>query len=240
MRITKKAMSHIEMILSFVIFVGFLIFIIAIFNPFKDASPNRLYLDMLERNIKENAKTELIFLTTGLDINPANIPNYPGCFFFVYNLSKISVKNSDNNHVESLTRVISGNNRIFIKSNRDFYYIYSSEEFKEDNFEYSNCMALSAADYKLGLFRKYDFISNNSMVNMEKEYYDNYELLKEKLQIPADMEFAFSAKTNDAIFAKAENKNAGKRAVARELPIEIVYADGEFKTGVLNIKIWKE
>ena len=118
----KGAVSHIEMILSFIIFVGFLIFLFAIFKPFRIASSSETYVDVVERGIKENVSVNVNFQT--LKLTGTN----PGCFCIPYSLKKVIVKNV--NEVKILdSNVETDGNRLCIKNSQIFFYISSSEEF---------------------------------------------------------------------------------------------------------------
>jgi hypothetical protein len=221
----KKAISHIEIILSFVIFVGFLIVILAIFNPFKAADGSRTSLDILERGIKNYANVEVASVTIKLNV----LEN--GCFYFDSNLSNIVVRDKNNNFAEGYYN----DGKIYILGEDDFYHIYSSEEFSERTFS-GSCHEIF--DYKLGIAENYNFISNVSLINFVKEYNQEYEKLKNKIGMTNDFSFNIQETGGDMLLSVSKTIPKNVRVIARDIPIQIVYSTGEFKTAILNIRTW--
>lgn len=222
----KKGISHVEVVLSFVIFLGFLIFLISIFRPFKVTSGDNL--DLLERGIKEYASTDINFVTLKLN-SPAS------CFSFNYNLSNIIVK-TETGIAEAYSKKENSLEKIYIKGLGEFFYIYSNEDFAEKSFS-DSCISLDESNYTLGLFRNYNIFSFDKLKNLAENYYLDYENLSRGLA--AGKDFAFSLKNYEGISILNALRNIPKTSVyARDLPIQIVYNNATFEYAVLNIKTW--
>lgn len=228
---SKKAISHVEVILSFIIFVGFLIFLIAIFNPFKAKDNNNVYLGILERSISD--ATEIKVDYTAINLNNAS----GSCFFFEHEFKNVSAKNQQNEIIPAL----SANNKIYINSAGKFFSIYSSSEFEEEDFNTAGCYEVEETDYSLGLYRSYYFVSSKSL-NMLKTRYESqdYEQLKKDLGLSKSEDFSFSVKdTSGQYILNAVKSTASNAKVsAKEIPIQIIYSNGEIKLATLVIKIW--
>tara|TARA_Y100000310_G_C20652882_1_gene800414 strand:- start:1273 stop:2001 length:729 start_codon:yes stop_codon:yes gene_type:complete len=236
----KGAVSHIEMILSFIIFVGFLIFLFAIFKPFRIASSSETYVDVVERGIKENVSVNVNFQT--LKLTGTN----PGCFCIPYSLKKVIVKNV--NEVKILdSNVETDGNRLCIKNSQIFFYISSSEEFPNNIGNLYNpnppgdiCDELTD-NYDLGLFRTYDFYSNRKLNKLHSDTLNNYDEVKDYFDITSSKDFSFSVRDKeDGIIIKENTKKAvtGVRVIARDVPIQRVNNNGNYDYLLLNIRVW--
>lgn len=233
----KRAISHLEVILSFVIFIGFLIFMLAIFNPFSSDNSNRIFLDVLERGILDYSDVDVSLITLSIDIEPEVFPN--DCFSINYNFTNISVRDKNDAIVQAYSETTPIGGKIYINSIDNFFYIYSSPEFEERLFS-GTCPVVPSALYNLGLFRSYKFLANSSLTRLISEYRNNYEGLKQKLEVPLTQEFSFVVKeySGNVLYDAGRANLGGVKILAREVPVQIVYSDGSFKTAILGIKIW--
>ena len=93
----KKGISHIEVVLSFVIFISFLVFLLTILNPLVFLKEKKSSLANLEKEIEKQTSTEVKFLSISLE-------NNEGCFLFEHSLSNITVKDEEGNKTDALSR----------------------------------------------------------------------------------------------------------------------------------------
>jgi hypothetical protein len=241
----KRGMSHIEMVLSFIIFVGFLIFLFAIFKPLRGFSQGEVYLDILERNIKNYTKIEVKFLTLNINENISS-----ECFHFRYNssLDNITERDANYNFVQSFCEGVGGGQgrgdvkprEIWINGTGNFFYIYFCDEFRESEFDAVNCKSLNKKDYSLGLYRSYNMTSYNKLEELEKEYANNYDELKGKFGLPSSKDFSFNVldSSRNSILRVQKTIPRGVRVLARSEDVQLVYKNGTFKYAILNMKLW--
>ncbi len=241
-KLKKRGITHVEAILSFVIFIGFIFFILPLFiSFFEDNEDNSVYLDSLERNIILNVSSKLSFFT----INTSKMDNND-CFEFEFSssegeLSNIIVKDKDGNIVDGICEGY-GNDKYKISINDEggFYYIYSSRGFEENEFS-GNCEEIEGDDFDLSLFRSYLVSSNKSLYNLKKNYEDNYYDLKKNLEVPQSKDFVFLVRDtigNENILNLTFTKPEGVSVAARNVPIQIIYSNGSLKYAILNLQIW--
>ena len=237
----KKGISHVEMILSFVIFVGFLIFLIAIFKPFS-IEQKGVYTENIERSILDYASVNITFLA----IKVSNVPIDKTCFEFEYKFSSppypqknIIVKNSSEIYFKTEKQ---GNN-INIQGGNNFYYILSSETFTENSFIPGACHDAIVA---LGLSREYKMLSYQKIEDIKNRYSNDYNALAQELGIPASKSFSFSIRDNQNNFILRTEEPKGKFTVtARDIPVQIIHENsnygsvaGNITYAKLNIKVW--
>jgi hypothetical protein len=231
MKKRKKGMSHVEIIVSFVIFLGFLVFIFSVLNPFKTLDRKDIYFDVIEEGIKNYTSTKFDFLTINLN------ENVGGCFYIDYSLGKVIVKNESYDFVDAK----SDGGKVYIKGSGEFYYIYSCEEFEDKSLiNEKECIKMEEMNYTFGLFRSYNMTSNKSLIKLKNEYETNYRQLKRKLGVPETEDFLFRVRnmTGQEILNVTKNIVRGAKVSTRGVPIQIVYNDGTLEYAILNIQKW--
>lgn len=225
----KKGASHIEVILSFVIFLGFLIFLIAVFNPFTSVRKGD-NLDNVERAIRNSTETELEFMTIRLEKEEKK------CFSFAYQLrGDISVKNESMNYIRGIKK----GNDIYIDDGGTFFYIYSSTDFEPNEFDTINCEIMENKDnekkYSLGLYKNYSVISFNKINLLSQEYNSDYLSLKSTLGITGEFGFGVRDTSGNQIITA---RRVGKNVYAKDVPIQLIYSNGNLTYGIMNIQTW--
>lgn len=225
---SKKAVSHIEIILSFVIFAGFVTFIFSVFNPFSVREASELHLNIVERAIKDFISLKIELLALRLNQTPDK------CFYFNYTFeSNIIVKNEKDEFVDASNN---GKNT-YIDNKGEFFYIYSCEIFEEQAVNYPECIKIE--NYTLGLHKDYEMVSYDKLVELKNYYENNYSALKESFKIPENEDFLFSVSdTLGSIELTTEKTIPRTRVSARNVPIQLAYKNGTFRYAILNIQTW--
>ncbi len=235
-RTNKKGASHLEIILSFIIFLGFSLFLLAIFRPTTFLKYTDTDLNILETSIKSVTLTPISFITLNLNKDI----EIQECFFINYelNLDNVIVKNKDGEIVNAETD--KENERIYIYSiSEKFFYVYFSEKLEEKEFIEDSCTEIDSSNYHLGLYRNYNLTSYEKLENLKQDYTNDYENLKNQLGIPTTKEFAFIVKDtrgNDIIVARKRVEQPN--VLARDITIQILYNNGTLRYGILNIQTW--
>lgn len=235
---SKKAVGHVEVIISFVIFAGFVLFLFLLFNPFKnkfsEGSINTVHLD-LEQKLQTNLSKVSIKINEVQDEICFSIPiledmncNHERNFI---------VKNSSSNITKA---VIQENIMIIQTSSRDgFYTLYCSDELQSESFFPSNCRILSEGEYNLGKISLENVWSAKKLEKFNENYTINYEQLKSEI-IPQNKDFGFTISDLDGkvIFniLKPIPKSIDVRA--KQFTIDLLKSNGEIKKEILNLIIW--
>lgn len=219
--------------------MGFLIFLFFIFNPFNFSEENYVNLDTLEREILNYVDVDVQLISLNLNDRMA----VGDCFYFIpnadANLKDISVKDEDGIDVNA--KYTGG--RVYIEKRKDFYYIYSSEEFFQRSANDVGCDFLiegGGGDFVLGLSISQNLTSKKKLFQLKEDYVDNYEDLKEQLNLPLTEEFVFNVRdTVGNPIIGVDRKIPNKIGVlARDIPIQIVHPNGSFQYGIINIRTW--
>lgn len=225
----KKGQSHIEIVLSFVIFIGFVIFIFAIFNPLKETKGKELYLDMVERGVKEQTSIAIDYQSIGLN------QTVSGCFCFDQTFIHVIVKNE----TDDILNATGDGTKVCINGGGTFFYIYSCDEFIENSFSQA-CLNLDKSNYTLGLYRSYNVISDKKLEEFSNNLTNNYNAMKEELSIPASEDFSISVRDTlgNSIYPSTKNATKGIGVLARDVNVPVEYENGTFKFLIINVQEW--
>ena len=232
--IKNKKASHVGVILSFVIFVTFLIFIFSIFgspiNFFQTKEPT---LDYLEVELENMLLSNLTILTLSPEVTQ-------NCFSVdnsVYGLQglDIIVKNQ-NNEIKLSER---GNTLYFYKGVDSFFKIYYAQDLSDYDVIVANkelCYSVQPED--INSFRQDYFYTEKNINNFISNYETNYSRLKEDLNLPLTTDFSFSFTNATGGVIKTEQRETSANIFAREIPVQYFNKDAEIKSGFINLKVW--
>ena len=246
-----KRGSHIDIVISFVIFVVFLGFLYSIISPAKVQENKEAILNQLEKEIKDK-------LSADLTSSSINIPgDYTwDCFQVEHPITfeeglNVIVKNETNDVVKFASEESAGAIKKYLKIDgrpdmKSFKIYYSEEEFnglgldEENCFENAGQFVLETTDYpikQVGLIRteKYIFETKVRKAFENKESYDE---VKESLDVPYGSEFSFNFTFNDGTSVAGENKKVSTNVYAREVPVQYINEEANITLGYLNIKVW--
>jgi hypothetical protein len=233
MKVLKKRGSHVGVVLSFVIFITFLIFVYTSLEPtLKKGRDLSGSLDRLEKNILEFISEDLTIVTIKNDSSRLLGENYlrinktealNGNFYVV--------KDFDGNLVNSN---VSGDFLLINWSlDKNFFRVYSSDgnlSLSEGNIvgtEVEGKIVSSST-------RKYIFWSEvNSFL---ERYEDDYEVLREELNV-FPMNFGFKIDYRNGT-EKGELKRGTQDIFAKEISVEYLNSTADSFFVTINLQIW--
>lgn len=235
LKITKKGVTHVEMMLSFVIFISFITFMMIIFKPFKIVSINTSTLDVTESKIINYASTNLT--VSSLILNSSFTSNPGNCLYAYFPLpNKVIIKDENANIInaskssEYLYLRYSSENRV--------YRVSSSEELEEKNFDTASCDRLDESNYTIGVTRNYKKISYSNLAKLNEVYNNDYANLKKNLSLIND--FTFIVRDSSGIlFEGKKYKPRGINIIAKDIPIEILDKNANLNPAILNLQVWE-
>ena len=143
---SRKAVSHIEMVASFVMFSLFVFFLLIFLNPVRNQNISDVLIDAVERAIESNVSIQLIELPINLKTGVENCFSLPNPFN-KSERSNILAKESGGRVLKSS---LSGDKLSIEKSLSagSFYYLYFSDVlFETAPLEMIFCTELNASGY---------------------------------------------------------------------------------------------
>ncbi len=238
---SKKAIGHIEMVVSFVIFLVSALFIFSFLNPIRGPDISSSLLRAVESGVENYSTTLLeipVIVDEGVDLS--------GCFkigspFISTVHNSIFVKNTSGDIVgfkaESIGCISpnldpTGCISIEPKSASErVYYIYDIKDGEIDSPVIScSAIQLSTDLYEFSIPRVRRIYLNSTsgektLDNLRFDYENNYDNLKDNFHFPKESDFALIIKKQDTNIVKMELvKEKPEKVVvkAREIPITIL------------------
>jgi len=210
-KFNKKGQGHIEMILSFVIFVGFLIFIFMFLNPFSSKT----------EPVPVERVQKIVVNVMSLEIG---------------RLSAITDSTSD---CYSLDAVNYGDDFVEIQNvnNPKKYDIYFNEIFGPGVI---SCSTVPNLNYTLGMYSKENMIIHENVEDLKTDYESGYSSLKSSLGLRNDFSFSFRVIGGNVVEELSVDKNpsAGVNVYAKEFPVKVIDSKGEIRGLIMNLRVW--
>ncbi|MFH1607843.1 MAG: hypothetical protein ABIA78_01795 [archaeon] len=242
----KKKGSHVGVILSFMVFITFVIFLFIIIEPTVIIQKDKQnLLNDLEIELIQKFSADLISLTiiTAEDINQPciELEGLIGTEIEGYIInSHIVVKNESGDIPENVK--IEGTSLFIEREDEDniFFKIYYSEEFDEIEQETINpCKKLKEDEYSIKSILLGKEIFESKINKTKQEYEDNYTSLKDELNIPGGSEFGFRfIDKEEGIIIEVEEKNVSTSVYVEEIPLLYINKEANINSGFIEVKVW--
>jgi hypothetical protein len=233
--INKRGISHIEAILSFVVFIGFLIFAFFFFSPLTGENVLDSSLDYGFREIDDY--TSIVLESYSVVIDNAVNDNVIGIEIDtdVPN-TKAKVEDSQAN---TLSHRLEGNIIYFNRPGNNFAFILFSEDFQDGTLLDSG-VQLSEEQHSISSSESKEILSENRLLGLNESYYTDYEGLKKNFNLPNRIDFGFSVN-----FDNGEGNINAERTIPEGLEvlssqdrIEIIRKNGDIVFADLIVKVW--
>ena len=212
----KKAQAHVEIIISFILFIGVILIFFTLVKPLPKST-----------EIPINQIQESIINQISLEIG------------------KISAI-TDNTKCYSLNTVIDdyGTNFIEIPDTLEprRYFIYFHPIFTQSSISCSERSA-NPEDFTLGTYTTEKIIFNPLTETLKADYNTNYQQLKTTLNINSNYNFAIIFKNlqgNTIQELTPDNKQppTGINVIAKDIPVRVIDNQGEINEYILNLRVW--
>jgi hypothetical protein len=244
----KKGAGHVEVIISFIIFIGFLIFLFTIFNPL-DLANNTSLVDSVFLKMEE----ELTVKVSSVSFNLATVDGINDCF----SIPKIeeldcsferNVRVFDKNGDAVGASLSPGRIRINLAGTPDLndkkFYTIICAEGNEPSGSPSDCTPLGEEDFELGVISDKGIWSDLKISEFEDDYNGldggrGYADLKEEY-VPAGSDFGFRVwdLENQEVPLYNGGETPSTRVDARTIPIDVIDENADIEKRTLTILTW--
>lgn len=259
---SNKAQGHVEMILSFVIFLSFLVLLFSLLNPSKNKEVDETIFDVTKNSIFNFISGDFNVLTIVISTGASNsdtecisIPTdslgfNPDLNIIVFDANQ-DIKKS-NITTDKIFISFSNTNEF----NR-FYKIYNSNEFSSFSIsDTTSCTELVEIEdseldteelkFKLVNNEIKNLISNKKISDLENLYSTNYVSLKNQLNINNEFSFIvyelnqnLNGDFSQTLIAKGEkNPPFNAQVLSRDYPISMINSTAGLNFGIINIRTW--
>ncbi len=236
-KLNKKA-SHVGMILSFVIFVTFLIYIFSVLEPtIKTGPPKTDSLGILKNRVLTDVTSELVTITYKLNLSEDSkdetcleIPLKDD-----YSDLNISVVNMDDNVINSYKQEGSV---VFENPEEDFIKIKHVNFDINSSYSCSDSFNLESKEYAIQSIKIREYVFVSEILDFLKEYDSNYTNLKNSLGVATGDEFAIDFKYENGTILSSREKFPDKNIFVKDVSVQYVDMKTKLNLGELKIKIW--
>ncbi len=226
----NKRASHVGVVLSFVIFITFIVFIYSVLeSPTKVKQEKEPLLEHVQRNIIENV-TGNVKLTT---LETAGMSG--GCI----SLKEIGLSGKNFIAKDFDGNIVGSGATNNIDGSANLVKVYSTKEYL-NNLDASGCESTLEKNYDYGLVRSDEYI----MVSKIKELIDyinqgtkNYKKLKIEFGIQEnEFDFMFYNSSGESI--GFESEEASTSIYSEEIPVTYFDENAKINIGRLRIRVW--
>jgi hypothetical protein len=227
----NKRGSHVDVIISFIIFVTFIFFLLAIIKPAMSTQTDKKNIfDNVELGITNKTSSDMTIITATLGSGGNNCVSLNNLISDAGIGNNIIVKDALGRTVSS---EIGGNSLQITRTstNDTFFKIYYSEEFDELGTG-SGC---SSANYALGFTKTSKYIFEKKVLELIAE---NHETLKKELKVQEGVNFGYGIVLSNGTSLETNEENLSTNVYIRETPVEYVDLEGNILEGYLKTKIW--
>jgi hypothetical protein len=242
----KRGIGHLEVILSFVIFIAAVGFALYLFNPTHTSKLVDSSLSYTLDEIKNNISSEVSAYSVKIN-NVGGAINNPNSFIAV-NLSKITgnviVTNLAGQVLPSKSQIIGGdlivqfNNSANIWPEESLVKVFVSENYLAYSPIPSANVEVNNDFYNLASVSKKRVFLENAALELNKSYWSNYSKLKEEFKI-SGAEFGFNLVFLNGL--KIDSSKAvprGFEVFSDNEKIEVLRNNNLIETAELVVRVW--
>ena len=233
----KRGFSHIEVILAFIIFIGFLIFALFFFNPLDTGRVLESSLfyafDEVSDNLTIPMESYSVVIKNHVLSGILEIPLDPQT-----ETDNLIVEYQNGNTLNADYE--QGNVRFDLPvggSENRFITIRFSKDFENDILS-GIIQMLVDIDYDISSSEIKDVISEKRAIELETLYDTNYEQLKKDFNLPGRVDFAFSLVFDNDKIEAIRNIPEGLEVVVKEERVEVIRTSEEIVFADLNVNVW--
>ena len=239
MKPKNKKASHVGFVVSFVLFITFLVFMYFILSSRVDFGKEKENsLNYAKAEIMQRISGNLTSVSVGLSEQGLQRCVRLIDFFLKTEMGDRFVVGSDSGDV--LQSGKDGNDLFVDRDGNIFFRVYGSEEFNISGEALRNCQSLSeeSQGYSLGLSRDSRDVFESKALRLFENYTKNYEALKRDMRISPGNEFGFGFAYNNGTEIKTPEKNADIDIYAERISIQYIKKEGARESGFMDVMVW--
>jgi len=238
---SRKGVSTIEMIVSFTIFLAFVIFLIAYLNPVRTTDISGALLDSAEAGIDNATQTSLVEMPVALPEGGTS-----GCFEIPnpFNLTGASISNMfiEDSQGRYANFAIVHNYNLTIQgtsSSEKIYYIYFSEDETTNDAHTLSCSS-PFIKYSFSVPRLKVYYSYSKLKAFNKTYFNDtiYNSMKTQFNLPGTYNFGLRIYNSTSTIMEIMRQKPEKVIVkAREIPIQLMHGKTT-EYAQMSVQVW--
>jgi hypothetical protein len=249
--IKNKKGSHVGMILSFMIFITFVVFVFVVLKPMVNTGGGKqMTLDDTEMKIMQNVSGNLTSTSVSFAgiVNPVQTCVTLQNIIAVLNINppyRVIVKNETSNTQQAYLFNPTIANIEINRGNKDntFFRIYESQKFSGlTTNPIGSCFMVKnteiSSQYKIGSVFSGAYAFESEVRKLIEQYNSNYTAVKENLKITPASEFTFYLILSNGSLIQTNQSIKAKNIYAQETPIQYIDNEANIQSGYIITKTW--
>jgi len=242
-----RGIGHVEMIISFVLFLGFLSFIFIAFNPLK-VEKNNAVLDSLVYSIEENlgvdvSRVSIASTSDWTDKNCVKIKNDDLINDLKCVNRNIIIKGEKINGDEINLEYFKSSDKSFefeISSDAVIYNLYCSDEFGPSTSPLSGCKNINEkSDYNIGIIVDKKYYSDKKLEEFENRISSDYDALKKEYAgSSGDIGFEVRDIEGQIIYEDKKATPKGVDVMAKTFQIDVIDESANIKDYSMTVYLF--
>ncbi len=234
---SKSSQGHVEMIVSFAIFLGFVVTLFLILNPTKSKQISYTLLDITEEAVLEN--WVINYTTASLAVRDSTT----GDCVSVLNLLSGFNTNILAKNMAGIVKQSSTGANLVVEHNPsnpsdDYYTLYISNVFNSGASPACPSGTYSAIDYSFGARNYHKAISLQKIIDFQEAYNNSYADLKAELNLNNDFMFFVYDSSGSTLYSGEMFVPRYTEVVAREFPLIVIDSNANLHNMKLNLRAW--
>ena len=230
--IKSKRGTHVGVVISFVIFVTFIIFIYLAVQPKIGTVNKKNLLEQIKNNLIDEISTSVTSVSVLLATS-VNCVKLEGFFSESGMGPKIKVSNQAGGVLPATAQ----DPDLFVSNNQAvFLNIYESDEFGLFSPPITSCA--NSPTYKLGLIKTSNSILESKIIKLIEDYKNDEGPVKDSLGVPEGNELAIGFTNNDGTTTETTQPDVSISVFSDDVLIRYINQNGVEESGLLNVKIW--
>jgi len=236
-KLGKKG-SHVGLILSFVIFVTFLLFVFTILNPAVSEERDKdLAVGLIKEGLINNLTSNLS--VTSLKVHGATDFEGKDCFQ-IDNIfgENVIIKDENGEFVEGSSS--EEDNMISIShGDKEFFRIFYSSGFLAGAGRgVGECKQLTPEDYTLGSTKINSYVYEERIYELFEFYDTNYSVLKEDLGVSLDNNFGLSFINSLGVDNPRGFEEFSGNVYIEEILLQYYDSQANVQSGSIKVRVW--
>lgn len=233
----KGGLSHIEFVVSFVIFIGFIVFAFVFFNPLQSQRTLKSTMDYAWIEVSEEGMEDIETYSISIvtpSFNPLELKIRIDSVPLEYNASV-----EDVNGVPILTHRDSAGIVYFTRqtNSEKFFRIKYSKSLNDSGPILPGASDLSS-HYAISSSEVEEIYSEKLFLDLNQSYYSDYSGLKQRLNLPNRMEFGFVITFNDYQINAVNQIPEGIEVLSKEDRAQMIRISGEKEYAEVRVLVW--
>lgn len=231
-------MGHVEVILSFVMFMGFLLFGLYFFNPLDSSRVLDSSLFYAQDEIIQNVSTTILMY--GISVNQTSF-SAPAAIRFPLSSGPVSARGffAESLQGERLEGTYTGNVLTLNREGAEFFYVWLGD------FSSAQMSVTNPADFQIGInytissSEQRTLLSEERIRALNQSYHTDYDSVRTEFNLPRRVDFALEVTfaPGDSILL-SQPIPEGFDVISQVQRKEVIRTDGNVSFADVRVQVW--